>query len=49
MLMSLSYFRDAESEVLPECFVKTDWEEIKSYFISLQPLLMELERKRFLP
>ncbi len=49
MLMSLSYFADAESEVLPKCFVKTEWDEIKSYFIGLQPTLMELERKRFLP
>ncbi len=49
MLMSLSYFADAEAEILPECFVQTDWAEIKSYFIRLQPILMELERKRFLP
>lgn len=36
MIMGLSYFDDAEDEILPETFVKYDWNEIKKYFINIQ-------------
>lgn len=34
--MGLSYFEDAEQEVLPKTFVKYDWEEIKEFFRKFQ-------------
>lgn len=36
MIMGLSYFDDAEDEILLETFVKYDWNEIKKYFINIQ-------------
>ena len=36
MIMGLSYFDDAEDEILPETFVEYDWNEIKKYFINIQ-------------
>lgn len=35
-IMGLSYFEDAEQEILPKTFVKYDWEEIKKFFINFQ-------------
>lgn len=35
--MGLSYFEDAEQEILPKIFVEYDWEKIKRYFIEFQP------------
>ncbi len=35
-IMGLSYFEDAESEILPKPFVEYDWEKIKKFFISFQ-------------
>lgn len=32
-LMSLTYFEDAEKQVMPKMFTKDTWEEIKSYII----------------
>ena len=32
ILMSLTYFEDAENEKLPKCFVDNDWEKIKIFF-----------------
>lgn len=36
VIMGLSYFEDAEQEILPKIFVEYDWEEIKKYFIEFQ-------------
>lgn len=35
-VMGLSYFEDAEQEVLPKTFVECDWEKIKVFFIKFQ-------------
>ena len=35
-IMGLSYFEDAEQEILPNTFVEYNWEEIKLFFISFQ-------------
>lgn len=35
-IMGLSYFEDAEQEILPKTFVEYDWEEIKKFFINFQ-------------
>lgn len=34
--MGLSYFEDAEQEILPKTFVDYNWEEIKEFFINFQ-------------
>lgn len=36
VIMGLSYFEDAEQEVLSETFVEYDWDEIKKFFINFQ-------------
>ena len=36
VIMGLSYFEDAEQEILPRTFVEYDWEEIKKFFINFQ-------------
>ena len=36
IIMGLSYFEDAEQEILPKTFVEFDWEEIKKFFINYQ-------------
>ncbi len=35
-VMGLSYFEDAEQEILPKAFVEYNWEEIKKFFIKNQ-------------
>lgn len=35
-ILGLSYFEDAEQEILPTTFVEYDWEEIKRFFINFQ-------------
>lgn len=35
-LMGLSYFEDAEQEILPKTFIEYDWEKIKRFFINFQ-------------
>ena len=35
-IMGLSYFEDAEQEILPKTFEDCDWEEIKKFFINFQ-------------
>lgn len=42
MIMGLSYFEDAEKEILPKVYVDYDWKEIKKYFIKFQD---EFERE----
>ena len=34
--MGLSYFEDAEDEILPNTFVKYNWEDINKFFINFQ-------------
>lgn len=36
VIMGLSYFEDAEQEILPKTFVEYDWEKIKKFFIKFQ-------------
>ena len=36
IIMGLSYFEDAEDEILPNTFVNYNWENIKKFFIGLQ-------------
>ena len=36
IMMGLSYFEDAEDEILPNTFVNYNWENIKKFFIELQ-------------
>ena len=35
-IMGLSYFEDAEQDILPKTFVEYDWEKIKKFFINFQ-------------
>ena len=49
IIMGLSYFEDAEEEILPKTYVEYDWEEIKKFYIKLQPEFeKELENLRCL-
>ena len=34
--MGLSYFEDAEDEILPNTFIDYNWENIKKFFIEFQ-------------
>lgn len=36
IIMGLSYFEDAEQEILPDAFVEYDWDSIKEFFINFQ-------------
>lgn len=36
IIMGLSYFEDAEQEILPTTFVDYNWEKIKKFFIDIQ-------------
>lgn len=36
IIMGLSYFEDAEQEILPKTFIEYDWEKIKKFFINFQ-------------
>ena len=42
MLMGLDYFEDAEDEVLPELFVKFDWNKAKKFFVQKKKELTNL-------
>ena len=42
IIMGLSYFEDAEQEILPKTFVEYNWEEIKKYFIEFQVKFQEI-------
>ena len=36
IIMGLSYFEDAEQEILPKTFVEYNWDKIKEFFINFQ-------------
>lgn len=36
IVMGLSYFEDAQQEILPKTFVEYNWEEIEKFFIKIQ-------------
>ena len=36
IVMGLSYFEDAEQEILPKTFVEYNWDEIKKFFVKFQ-------------
>lgn len=40
-IMGLSYFEDAEQEILPKTFVDYDWNKIKEFFIEFQAEFQE--------
>ena len=49
IIMGLSYFEDAEQELLPKTFTQYDWNTIKQFFIVFQPQLEScLEKLRFI-
>lgn len=35
-IMGLSYFEDAEQELLPKTYVEYDWDKIKKFFVKFQ-------------
>ena len=41
IVMGLSYFEDAEQEILPKTFVEYNWEKIKEFFVSFQQKFYE--------
>ena len=43
--MRLSYFEDAEQEILPKTFVEYNWEGIKKFFINFQKEFQECIEK----
>ena len=45
IIMGLSYFEDAEQEILPKIFVEYNWEEIKEFFINYQKEFKEYIEK----
>ena len=45
IIMGLSYFEDAEQEILPKTFVEYNWEEIKEFFINYQKEFKEYIEK----
>ncbi len=45
VIMGLSYFEDAEQEILPKTFIEYDWEKIKRYFIDFQPKFQSILEK----
>ena len=47
-IMGLSYFEDAENEILPKVFVEYDWNQIKEFFCKFQTKFHECIKKRIL-
>lgn len=41
IIMGLSYFEDAEDEILPNTFVTYNWEDIKKFFLEFQKEVQE--------
>lgn len=49
IIMGLSYFEDAEEEILPKTYVECDWRKIKEFYLKIQPEFeKELENLRYL-
>ena len=49
IIMGLSYFGDAEEEILPKTYVECDWNKIKEFYLKIQPEFeKELENLRYL-
>lgn len=49
IIMGLSYFEDAEEEILPKTYVECDWNKIKEFYLKIQPEFeKELENLRYL-
>ena len=49
IIMGLSYFEDAEEEILPKTYVECDWSKIKEFYLKIQPEFeKELENLRYL-
>lgn len=47
IIMGLSYFEDAENEILPKTFAEYNWGDIKKFFINIQDEFQEqLEKLR---
>lgn len=46
MIMGLSYFDDAEDEVLPKVFIPADWNAVKAFFQKEQLRMFEMEMRR---
>lgn len=47
IIMGLTYFEDAENEILPKTFIEYNWDNIKEFFIKLQDKFQkELEQLR---
>lgn len=44
-IMGLSYFEDAEQEILSNTFIEYNWEEIKKYFLKFQNEFQEILEK----
>lgn len=47
-IMGLSYFEDAENEILPKVFVEYDWNQIKEFFCKFKTKFHECIKKRIL-
>ena len=47
-IMGLTYFEDAEEEILPKTFVENSWNEIKKFFIDFQNRFQSELEKRLL-
>ena len=47
MIAGLSFFDDAEDEVLPETFAPVDWAAVKRFFRQEQSVLFEMEAQRY--
>ena len=46
IIMGLSYFEDAEHEIMPITFVDYDWEKIKKFFLEFQKQVQYILEKR---
>ena len=47
MIAGMSYFDEADSEVLPKTFVSADWERVKQFSRREQAVLFEMEARRY--
>ena len=47
--MSLSYFEDAEKQMMPKMYVSVSWEEMKAYIIKEVEKISQLFNSLLLP